>query len=293
MSSRRGSIFTEQARVLERLACPAEQFIYRLSSPLCARHAQPGQFVHLRCDEHIPMRRPLSIQRADADAGWIELLFKTHGHGLHALSQRQPGERLELLGPIGNGFAPPTPQSLPVLLGGGVGIPPLLFYAERLVAGGGPLPVAFFGSELPFPFSLVDSALPLPGTGAAATANLDLLEQAGVPARLASAAGQPGCYEGFVTELAAAWLARLAEDERRRCVLYACGPEPMLAASQALARRFGLPSWLCLEEYMACAVGGCAGCTVPVWFDGQPAMKRVCVDGPVFPGAAVYPDAGD
>jgi len=290
VAGERGSIYAEQARLLERRAYPDEQFVCRLASPLCARHAQPGQFVHLRCEEHIPMRRPLSIQRADADAGWIELLFKTHGHGLRALSRHDPGAAVDLLGPIGNGFPAPAAGTLPVLLGGGVGIPPLLFLAERLAAAGGPHPVAFFGSELPFPFELLDSRLPLPG--AAAAASIADLERIGVAGRLASAAGQPGCFEGFVTELAAGWLATLPAERLRQCVIYACGPEPMLAAAQALARRHGLASWLCLEEYMACGVGGCAGCTVPLLIDGRPAMKRVCVDGPVFPGPAVYPAAG-
>jgi dihydroorotate dehydrogenase electron transfer subunit len=65
----------------------------------------------------------------------------------------------------------------------------------------------------------------------------------------------------------------------------------MLRATQKLAHEFGLPTQLCLEEFMACAVGGCAGCVVPVVVDGQRAMKRVCVDGPVFDGASVYPGA--
>ena len=71
--------------------------------------------------------------------------------------------------------------------------------------------------------------------------------------------------------------------------IYSCGPTPMLRAVQKLAQEFAIPSQLCLEEFMACAVGGCAGCVVPVLVDGQRQMKRVCVDGPVFDGAAVYP----
>jgi len=73
------------------------------------------------------------------------------------------------------------------------------------------------------------------------------------------------------------------------CLLVACGPEPMLRAAAKLAREFGLPCELALEEYMACAVGGCAGCTVLVQTPTGPAMKRVCVDGPVFPANQVYP----
>ena len=72
--------------------------------------------------------------------------------------------------------------------------------------------------------------------------------------------------------------------------MFACGPEPMLEAAASLAGRFSIPCQLCLEEYMACAVGGCAGCAVPVYQDGAMAMKRVCVDGPVFSAKSIYPD---
>jgi dihydroorotate dehydrogenase electron transfer subunit len=72
-------------------------------------------------------------------------------------------------------------------------------------------------------------------------------------------------------------------------MLYGCGPEPMLTAVAALAREYMLPCQLSLEEYMACAVGGCAGCVVPVHEPAGLAMRRVCVDGPVFDAAAVYP----
>jgi dihydroorotate dehydrogenase electron transfer subunit len=176
-----------------------------------------------------------------------------------------------------------------VLIGGGVGIPPLLFLAEHLAAEGGAWQtVAFFGSELPFPFELGTAVTPLTGTPAGVTANLKCLEDRAVPGRLASNADLPGCYRGHVTELARLWLTALPEAERAECAVFACGPEVMLRAAQALASEFGLPSQLCLEEYMACAVGGCAGCAVRVSTPDGPAMRRVCVDGPVFDGYAVY-----
>lgn len=83
------------------------------------------------------------------------------------------------------------------------------------------------------------------------------------------------------------WLDGLDEDQRKQVELFACGPEPMLAAAAALARDYDLPGQLSLEEYMACAVGGCAGCVVEIVTPEGPAMKRVCVDGPVFQAASV------
>ena len=75
----------------------------------------------------------------------------------------------------------------------------------------------------------------------------------------------------------------------REVAVYACGPTPMLKATAVLAAEFGVYAELCLEEYMACAVGGCAGCTVEAHTPDGLAMKRVCVDGPVFPASWIYP----
>ena len=116
---------------------------------------------------------------------------------------------------------------------------------------------------------------------------MPLMEDWGIPSRLASAQGYPGCHDGFVTDLARVWLERLAPEQRAEVAVYACGPTPMLAATAALARDLGLPCQVSLEEYMACAVGGCAGCVVRIRTDQGPAMKRVCVDGPVFDAASV------
>jgi dihydroorotate dehydrogenase electron transfer subunit len=91
-----------------------------------------------------------------------------------------------------------------------------------------------------------------------------------------------------VTELADAWLGSLTPAERAEVEVMTCGPHPMLVAVAALARRFGVPCQVSLEENMACGVGGCAGCTVLVQTPDGPAMKRVCVDGPVFDAATIF-----
>ncbi|MGI9329871.1 MAG: dihydroorotate dehydrogenase electron transfer subunit [Gammaproteobacteria bacterium] len=285
----RGTIFVEEAQVLSHDLRAGEQYTLRVNAPECAARARPGQFVHLRCDTDIPMRRPLSIMRVEPAAGWLEVLYKPIGHGLDALSKLRTGDPVNLLGPIGQGFSLNPDRPVCVLIGGGVGIPPLLFLAEQLAKASAEYSgIAFFGSELPFPFVTQASQLALDAPPAA-THSLQLLDDWGVPGRLASGAGLDGCYTGYVTELARHWLNQLNETERQGCTLFSCGPNPMLRASQALADDFGLPSQLCLEEYMACAVGGCAGCAVEVHTEQGPAMRRVCVDGPVFDGATVYP----
>jgi dihydroorotate dehydrogenase electron transfer subunit len=289
----RGTIFVEDGRVIAHAAHPGGQFIIRLQAPRCARSARPGSFAHLSCDALLPMRRPLSLMRVDAEAGWIEILYKIVGPGLAALSTQPVGATLSVLGPIGNGFAPRHERPRALLIGGGVGIPPMIFLAEHLKARDDVAwqPLVLMGSEVPFPFRARPSTMIVPGVPDGVIAAMPLLESWGVPSRLASLAGFPGCYEGYVTDLAAHWLATLDATARAEVEVFACGPTPMLQATARVARRFGVPCQVSLEEFMACAVGGCAGCAVPVVTEAGLAMKRVCVDGPVFDANAVYPPA--
>jgi dihydroorotate dehydrogenase electron transfer subunit len=234
------------------------------------------------------MRRPLSIMRASPAEGWLEFLYKPRGRGLEALAGRQPGETVSLLAPIGHGFTidPQRPRLL--ALGGGVGIPPMIFLADRVRADRGLSPLVLMGSEVPFPFELTESRLDVAGVAGSATHAVALLEQWGVPSRLASNAGLAGAHRGFITDLARSWLGALDRRSRAEVQVFACGPTPMLQAVAKLARELDLPCQVALEEYMACGIGGCAGCTVLVQTADGPAMKRVCVDGPVFDAREIY-----
>ena len=118
---------------------------------------------------------------------------------------------------------------------------------------------------------------------------MPLMEDWDIPSRLASQQGYAGCFDGYVTELARRWLESLDERSLSEVEIFACGPTLMLKVAAHLAQELGVPSQVSLEEFMACAVGGCAGCTVEVRTPEGPAMKRVCVDGPVFDGARVFP----
>ena len=273
-------IFVEEGEVLSHREFPGEQYRIRLRTPRCAAAAQPGSFVHLRCGPELPQRRPLSVMLADAEEGWIELLYKTGGQGLKLLSMAQPGSRLNSMGPIGNGFSVREECPIVLLLGGGVGIPPVLFLARRLAGKAEWRPRLFLGSELPFPFALAREG---------EQDRLSCAEDWGVPSHLASNAGLPGCYRGHLTELTREWLSGLPRERLSEVAVYACGPTPMLEAAARLAADFDVYAELCLEEYMACAVGGCAGCTVEAHTPDGVAMKRVCVDGPVFPATWIYP----
>jgi len=287
----RGTIFLDKGRIVEQQEFPGDQFILKVHAPETARRARAGSFAHIQCDADIPMRRPLSIMRANADSGEIEFLYKIVGGGLRALSHQHVDDPISVLGPIGNGFSPSVDKSRKLMIGGGVGIPPMVFLAEQLHAEGVDLSqsLVLMGSEVPFPFAQVKSAVAAPGLPATATDGMPDLESLGVASRLASLQGYIGVYNGYVTALAADWLNALDAGARHEVEIFACGPEPMLEAAAKVAADFDLPCQLCLEEYMACAVGGCAGCAVPVHTDGNIAMKRVCVDGPVFEAATIYP----
>ena len=289
----RGTIFVEDAELLATQEFPGDQFVIRLRAPKCAAAATPGSFVHLTCDPMLPMRRPLSIQRADAVAGWVEILYKIVGPGLEALSKQPVGATLSVMGPIGQGFRPSPERPRTLLVGGGVGIPPMVFLAESLIGRGDAnwQPFVLMGSEIPFPFRTRPSTILVPGVPEGVIACMPLLDDWGVPSRLATLAGFPGCYDGYVTDLAARWLSSLDPQALAEVEIFACGPTPMLQATARVARRFGVPAQVSLEEFMACAVGGCAGCAVPVVTDAGLAMKRVCVDGPVFDANAVFPPA--
>ena len=288
--SSRSTIFLETAEVLAHERFQGDQFILELKAPKCAQRATPGSFVHLTCDESLPMRRPLSIMRADPQRETIAVLYKTVGPGLQLLSKKRIGDHISSLGPIGNGFVPHFDKPRALLVGGGVGIPPMIFLAETLCGRSDVewKPLVLMGSEVPFPFRARPSTILVPGIPGGAIACMPLLEEWGVPSRLSSLADYPGCYEGYVTDLAAAWLQSLDEAALAEVEMFACGPTAMLKAAAAVAKRFGIPCQVSLEEFMACAVGGCAGCAVRVETPQGPAMKRVCVDGPVFDAQAVF-----
>ncbi len=292
-TTHRGTIFLEDAEVLAQQGFEGQQFVLTLRAPKCARAAGAGSFVHLSCDPSLPMRRPLSIMRAHPQQGTIEVLYKIVGPGLGLLAQKKPGDRISCLGPIGRGFTPHPERPRALLVGGGVGIPPMVFLAETLLEQRDAAwqPLVLMGSEIPFPFRARPSTILVPGMPEGTIACMPLLEEWGIPSRLATLAGYAGCYDGYVTDLAAAWLGSLERDALAEVEIFACGPTPMLKAITAVARRYRIPCQVSLEEFMACAVGGCAGCAVAVWTPTGPAMQRVCVDGPVFDAYSVFAES--
>ena len=220
---------------------------------------RPGQFYMLAAerawgageDERPHLPRAFSFARV-APGPALDFLLEDVGPGTHRLAELSEGEGLWLTGPLGIGFGPPA-RGRPLLVGGGIGVAPLLCWQDEL----GPETSTLLGFR---------SAAHAEAAGLFA----------GGP-RVATDDGSVG-HSGFVTELLRAELDRGTD-----ATVYACGPPPMLEAVRALCAERGVPSQLALESGMACGYGACFGCVVPT----RDGYVRLCVDGPVLDGAAL------
>lgn len=283
-NSHRGSIKVCDCQILAHYKFEGDQYILTLASDVIANETKPGQFVHIKVSSSLSMRRPISVMSVDVENGTFDLLYKVVGEGTRQLAERKVGDMLSIIGPIGNGFKM-TGKKLPLLIGGGVGMPPMIAIAQQIKDSDYD-PFVILGSEMPFPFTPELSKMGKHCKQASHA--MPLLEEWGMACRLASLQGYEGVFKGYVTDLARVYLDTLSQQDLAQVEIYSCGPHPMLEAVAKLAEEYNLPCQVSLEEYMACAVGGCAGCVVKVQTEQGPAMKRVCVDGPVFDARTVF-----
>lgn len=223
----------------------------------------PGQFVMVRGEWGRDLLNPRAFSVLDApDNRHFSILGKVFGRGTTRLSQAREGDLVTALAPLGVGFKPARPGVTQLLVAGGVGLPPLHLQAKRAAATVGPGSVEIF-------------------YGGRSRSDLLLLEdfQAwGVPAHLATEDGSLGT-RGFVTVPLQARIQQ-ARDTGEALEILACGPTGMLEAVRRLGLAAEIPTYLCLEENMACGFGVCLGCAVPV--HGAKPYKYCCSDGPVF-----------
>ena len=285
----RDTISVNDCQILAHYKFEADQYILTLESQEISQATRPGQFVHLSVSGMLAMRRPISVMSVDKDNGTFDLLYKIVGEGTRQLAERKIGDIVSVIGPIGNGFEV-TENKIPLLIGGGVGMPPIIAMAQELKGNSLYKPYVILGSEVPFPFDASESKLN--GYQSSKFHTMPLLEEWGIPCGLASLQNYDGVYQGYVTGLAKDFLDSLSSDDLSNVEIYTCGPHPMLEAVSKLASEYSIPCQASLEEFMACAVGGCAGCVVEVQTETGPAMKRVCVDGPVFEAQSVFNDFG-
>ncbi len=206
---------------------------------------QPGQFVEIALPGFF-LRRPISV--CDCRGGRLVLIYKTVGQGTKAMSELGRGAQMDILTGLGRGFCLEGSGSAPLLVGGGVGVPPLYFLARMLLEKGAS-PVAVLG------FNRADEIF-----------YAREFEELGVRVVLATADGSAG-VRGFVTDALPQGMTGA----------YACGPMPMLRALDA-ALPAGLHAEFSLEERMGCGFGACMGCSIMT----RSGSRRVCRDGPVF-----------
>lgn len=225
--------------------------------------ATPGQFVHIKCGDGLLLRRPISISRwtGSSTGDTMTIVFEVRGEGTLWLAERQEGEFLDVLGPLGNGFSMDR-EGRYLLVGGGIGVPPMQGCAA--VTEGKSTAILGFRSE--------DRAILLKHFELLCTKVL-----------VATDDGSLG-YHGFVDAL----VRQELEKEHHYQGVLACGPKPMLKNVAKAAAEFGVPCQVSMEERMGCGVGACLVCAVAMR-DGT--VKHVCKDGPVFNAEEVDWDA--
>ncbi|MFB3820051.1 MAG: dihydroorotate dehydrogenase electron transfer subunit [Candidatus Methylomirabilales bacterium] len=285
-----------------------------LAAPGFASGFRAGQFVMLRpAAANAPfLPRAFSIYRLGPgrQAAVVEVLYKVVGVGTQCLSGLDPGAAVEVLGPLGNHFAPPAAGQPVVLVAGGIGVPPIAALAAELrQCGMRNAECGMDGQSLEPRTSNRQPSLPRPLVLLGGKTSEDILcvkdfEEAGGEVRIATEDGSLGA-RGLVTDLleqsfhgtpALRHSGTSPEGRSARvpeCQVYACGPPGMLAAVARLASAYGVPCQASVEATMACGFGACMGCAIEVHADGPgPHYKLVCKDGPVFDSREIVWSAG-
>ncbi len=269
--------FQRDVPIVENGLIARDTYRIRLADPAIAGSFRPGQFVMVRPvdgETSDPLLgRPLALFDLVRDSSGapvaFDLVYLVIGRGTTALARRRPGDLLPVWGPLGNGFGP-APAGPVVFVAGGIGQTPFLALGREWLSGG-PTPACTSATLL---YGVRSSAL---------LAGVDDFRAAGIDVELATDDGSAG-HHGFVTDL----LARRLERGDRPARIVACGPPAMLAAVARIAERHGVDCEVSLENHMACGFGACFSCVAPIRQpDGSTDLRRVCVEGPVFPAGSV------
>ncbi|UCB57835.1 MAG: dihydroorotate dehydrogenase electron transfer subunit [Candidatus Omnitrophota bacterium] len=233
-----------------------------ISAREVVKAASPGQFVHLRCIEgNQPLlRRPFSFHRLNSDN--FEILYEVVGQGTRLLTKRKKGEKIDVLGPLGNGFD--VKGANIILVAGGMGVAPLFALAEHIV----------HSSQ----FIVHSKKKKLYVLIGARKKNHILCERdfrrLGTEVLVSTEDGSKG-RRGLITDSLKSLLSTI---DYRLSTIYACGPKEMLKELSNISARFNISAYGSLEENMACGVGACLGCAV----ETKRGYERICKEGPVF-----------
>ncbi|WP_303996274.1 dihydroorotate dehydrogenase electron transfer subunit [Megamonas hypermegale] len=230
-----------------------------IEAPQIAEAAQPGQFVHVKKPDSVNfLRRPFSIADADRENGTITLIYRIVGKGTAEYAAMKVGEAFSILGPIGNGFA--LKDGRPLLIGGGVGIAPLIYLSRQLKDK---KPILLIGGK-----------------------NKDevfwekYLQEFADKIYITTDDGSVG-FKGFTVQLLPQILA-----ENNIEHIYTCGPNIMMEGVAKLAHEHDIDCQVSLEKRMACGIGVCLGCTFEDKLTGK--RRKVCTEGPVFASKEVF-----
>jgi dihydroorotate dehydrogenase electron transfer subunit len=260
-------MFREKCAVLENRKVAPHHYVLKLRSPRIAKKAAPGQFVQILSSESMDPLLPRPFSFLMADAKDFSILYHVVGKGTQFLSEKRKGESLWILGPCGNGFSQGRKKTA-VLVGGGVGIPPLYHLAlENIKRKRWPRESVhvFLGAR--------DKSLLL--------CEKDF-KKLGISLHLSTDDGSRG-RKGFVTEALKDFVLAL---DSAKLFFYTCGPTPMLKAVSAIAQKHEIPCEVSVEVPMACGFGACLGCAIRV----KDKFAIACCEGPVFMGDQIVWD---
>jgi len=313
-------IFCGPVKIKDNVGIASGIYHMVLECPEVAAAAAPGQFIHIRCSDTLSplLRRPISIAMARRRTGTVEIIYRVVGEGTRLLARKAKGDMLDIMGPLGKGFPIEQDIKRPAIVGGGIGMAPLLFLAHSINeskllsarSAGSPVNGAADASNK------TGDTSDKPGKGFIGTAfagfstekeifGLPLIEDCGFKTEICTDDGSRG-YRGYPTDLLEKYLSRgvssppastggktgpagmaghpRGEPLTPADIIYACGPGPLLSKVKAIASRAGVPAYISLEERMACGIGACLGCAVKSAGGGY---LKVCKDGPVFETSSV------
>ena len=262
-----------------------------LSCPTIFKDAQPGQFVHIKINPGVDplLRRPLSIYRVKKEPKQkgisVEILYEVVGKGTALLSQKEANDVVDIIGPLGNGFncQDVLRNTIPIIVAGGMGVAPLSFLADRVVA------------TIPKKSS-IEPVILIGAKTKKKVISEDNFRKLNCSVKIATEDGSNG-FKGKVTDLFKREIRRIyaqrekisknkkitkrndTADQLKSCVMvYACGPIAMLTELAKICKIEHVSLQVSLEEFMGCGIGACLGCAI----ETKSGYKRVCKDGPVF-----------
>ncbi len=241
------------AQVIEHSIIAGDVLQVVVAVPEIASITRPGQFVHIRLTDMFDplLRRPISIADCDADKGTLTLIYRVVGRGTALMAKLQPGDTIDCMGPLGNGFA--LTGQRPLLVGGGMGLAPLVMLARAFCSCPATMLMGGRNEEELFWYDIYDAVCP----------NIHITTDDGSVG-----------HRGFTVDVLPELLKTGKFD-----MIYACGPHAMLKGVSAVAAQYDIPCQVSLEEFMACGVGACLSCTCA---SSSGKRHKVCTDGPVF-----------